>query len=101
MAKKKPSVNGENGRDPRGRFTRGNAGGPGNPHAKRVAEFRNALLERVKTTDVEEVIDELMKLAKGGDIIAIREFLNRVIGKSVAMDLLQRIEALEQSKDQS
>lgn len=57
-----------------------------------------ALLDKVQTSDVEEVIEKLMSLAKGGDIVAIKEFLNRVIGKSVAMDLLQRIEALEQGR---
>ena len=31
---------GDNGRDARGRFAPGNAGGPGNPFARRVAELR-------------------------------------------------------------
>jgi len=29
------------GRDARGRFTKGNPGGPGNPHARRVAALRD------------------------------------------------------------
>ncbi len=32
----KPTRNGSDGRDERGRFAPGNSGGPGNPHAKQT-----------------------------------------------------------------
>jgi hypothetical protein len=75
----KPSTN---GRTPRGQFAKGNPGGPGNPHAKRVAWLREALLEAVSEDDLRAIARTLVKKAKGGDLPAIRELLNRVIGKA-------------------
>ena len=71
-----------NGRTPRGQFAKGNPGGPGNPHAKRVAWLRAALLEAVSKDDLRAIARTLVKKAKGGDLPAIRELLNRVIGKA-------------------
>jgi len=70
-----------NGRTPRGQFAKGNPGGPGNPHAKRVAGLRQALLEAVSEDDLRAIAKTLVKKAKGGDLPAIRELLNRVLGK--------------------
>ena|SRR5688572_8527666 len=77
-----PSPNGENGRDGNGRFTRGNAGGPGNPFAKRVAHLRSLLMEHVTDADVRAIVSALVARAKKGDIAAAREVLDRTIGKS-------------------
>jgi hypothetical protein len=41
-----------NGRTALGRFAKGNAGGPGNPHAKRVTALREALLAAVTDADI-------------------------------------------------
>jgi hypothetical protein len=71
-----------NGRTLRGQFAKGNPGGPGNPHAKRVAWLRVALLEAVSEDDLRAIAMTLVKKAKGGDLPAIRELLNRVIGKA-------------------
>ena len=90
-----PSPNGANGRDRSGRFAAGNPGGPGNPQAKHVAALRGALLRSVKAVDVEAIIAKLVEAAKTGDTVAAREILDRTIGKPVATDLLQRVEALE------
>ena len=62
-------------------FTRDH-GAPGNPHAKRVAWLREALLEAVSEDDLRAIARTLVKKAKGGDLPAIKELLNRVIGKS-------------------
>ena len=35
-----PKANPDNGRDANGKFAKGNAGGPGNPYNRRVAELR-------------------------------------------------------------
>lgn len=91
-----PTPNGHNGRAPNGRFAAGNAGGPGNPQAKRVAALRKALLKSVKPADVEAIIAKLVEAAKAGDTVAAREILDRTIGKPVQTDLLQRVEQLEQ-----
>lgn len=76
-----PSTNGANGRDANGRFTKGNAGGPGNPHARRSAELRQAMLEAVSPDDIAEIMQRLVQMAKEGDVAAIREVLNRVVGR--------------------
>lgn len=75
-----------NGRTAKGHFAKGNPGGPGNPHAKRVAGLRQALLEAVSEDDLRAIAKTLVKKAKGGDLPAIRELLNRVIGKATDDD---------------
>ena len=91
-----PTGNGDNGgRDEHGRFTTGNPGGPGNPHAQKVARLRSALLAAVTEDDIREVIEALVKKAKGGDIVAARILFDRVLGPPIAQDILQRLDALE------
>jgi hypothetical protein len=80
----KPSTNGTNGRDSGGRFAKGNAGGPGNPHARRVARLRSALLRAVTPADLKAVLAALVKKAKRGDVAAARELLDRLFGKGTA-----------------
>ena len=74
--------NGDKGRGSDGRFLAGNAGGHGNPHAKKVAALREALLAAVSTEDIREMVAILVKQAKDGDVMAAREVLDRVLGKS-------------------
>jgi hypothetical protein len=76
------SANGANGRDGSGRFAKGNPGGPGNPHARRVSELRSALLGRISDQDIGQIVDTLLTKAKEGDLPAIREVLDRALGKS-------------------
>ncbi len=71
-----------NGRTARGRFARGNPGGPGNPHAKRVAALREALLSSINTKDMHDIAKALVSRAKTGEVAAIRELLDRLLGKS-------------------
>ncbi|MFN0012096.1 MAG: hypothetical protein ACKVS8_10685 [Phycisphaerales bacterium] len=84
-----------NGRDGSGRFAPGNTGGPGNPHAASVARLRAAMLGAVEAGDVADVVKALVALAKGGNVAAAREVLDRTLGKAEALDLLARLEALE------
>ena len=78
-----PSTNGSNGGDrgPAGRFTAGNAGGPGNPHAKRIAKLRSLLVEAVNDDDLRAIISKLVEQAKAGDDAARRELLDRLLGR--------------------
>ncbi len=76
-----PSPNGSNGRDLAGRFAVGNPGGPGNPHASRVAALRAVLLDAVTDDDLRAIIAKLVTMAKGGDVAAGRELLDRLLGK--------------------
>ncbi len=97
----KPSPNGLNGRDGRGRFAQGNAGGPGNPHAGKVAKLRSALLAAITEDDVREIVERLVRLAKEGDLAAIRELFLRTIGRPLEPDILDRLERLEAIVPQS
>ena len=81
LSENEPSPNGDNGRDGRGRFGQGNRFGKGNPYAQRVAELRSLILEAVTDADLREIVRILVERAKGGDITAIREVLNRLVGK--------------------
>jgi len=91
-----PSTNGDNGRQAGGRFAQGNAGGPGNPHAKRVAKLRTALFKAVSPDDLKAVVAALLKSAKGGDVAAARELLQRLLGPPEALDFVERLEGMEQ-----
>ncbi len=91
----KPSPNGPNGRDGRGRFAQGNSGGPGNPHAGKVAKLRSALLAAVTEEDVRQIVERLVQLAKDGDLAAVRELFLRTIGRPLEPDILERLERLE------
>ena len=71
-----------NGRDGKGRFTVGNAGGPGNPYATQVAERRRQLLEAVTEDDWREIVRRLIEDAKAGDKAARAELFDRVLGKA-------------------
>lgn len=83
-----PSPNGGNGdaRDAGGRFAPGWKGGPGNPHAARVAKLRAALLEAITPAKIKAAVKALIREAEGGNIQAIRELLDRSIGRPVPAD---------------
>jgi hypothetical protein len=79
-----PAPAADNGRDARGRFTAGNAGGPGNPFARRVAELRKVLLGTVTDDELRIVAGQLMVKAKFGDLAAIKLLFQYVLGKPAA-----------------
>jgi hypothetical protein len=91
-----PSTTEPNGRGGNGRFTPGNKHARGNPHAKRVARLRSALLKAVSPADLREVVVALLSAAKAGDVAAARELLQRLLGPPEAADLIQRMDELEQ-----
>jgi hypothetical protein len=76
-----PSANGANGRDQRGRFAKGNPGGPGNPFARRTAHLRRVLSMAVTEEDVEAIAKRLLEQAKAGDVAAARLLLRYAIGQ--------------------
>lgn len=77
-----PTHNGDNGRDTRGRFLPGNPGGDGNPHAAAVNRFRAAMMATVTEADVKAVITKLVQAAKAGEPWAVKELLDRIIGRA-------------------
>lgn len=92
-----PSTNGANGsdRDEKGRFTKGNPGGPGNPHVARVGLWRAALLDAVEPTDIEAVITTLVERAKAGEAWAVRELLDRCLGRPENAETFKSREVME------
>jgi hypothetical protein len=76
-----PQGTAPNGRHANGKFAVGNKAGKGNPLMRRMQNLRCALLRHVKKEDLLEVVDALLEKAKGGDLAAIRELLNRLIGR--------------------
>lgn len=71
------------GRDTRtGRFLPGNRAGRGNPQARRVAALRATLLRAVTREDRAAAVQALIDKAKDGDVAAIREVLDRCIGRA-------------------
>ena len=92
----KPSRNGTDGRDERGRFAPGNSGGPGNPHAKQTGKLRSAMLKAVTEKDMRDVVMKLVELAKSGNVPAAREVLDRCLGRPVEADLIERLDQVEE-----
>ncbi len=62
-----------------------------------MAALRSALLDAVTPEDIADAVRALIERAKAGDVAAIRELLDRCIGKPQETDLFERIEALEAS----
>jgi hypothetical protein len=69
------------GRDPRGRFTANNKGGPGNPFARRVAALRQTLLDAVTPEDLQAIVARLVEAARQSDVAAARLVLSYTVGK--------------------
>jgi len=92
-----PSTHGTNGgRDNTGRFAPGNKLGQGNPLAGRAAKIRAALFKAVNAKDMAAIVGKLVEKAKTGDLAAIRLLLDRTLGPAVEIDILARLEALEE-----
>lgn len=91
-----PSTHGADGRDGRGRFTAGNNLGRGNPLAGRAARIRAAILDELSPEDARAIARKLIEMCKAGDLAAIKELLDRAIGKPAQADVLERLEAIEQ-----
>jgi hypothetical protein len=76
-----PGATAATGRDSQGRFTKGNPGGPGNPFYRRQAHLKRVLLEAITDEDVRSVVQVLLGLARGGDLVAIKLYLQYAAGK--------------------
>jgi hypothetical protein len=97
-----PSPNGPQtvrGRDPRGRFAKGNGGGPGNPYASEVGKRRARLIKAIRGKDVDQavrVMRDVMANGKDSDrLAAAKLLLDRALGPIVEADLVERLEQLE------
>ncbi|MCB9229298.1 MAG: hypothetical protein H6618_06780 [Deltaproteobacteria bacterium] len=80
-----PSTNGLH-RDQKGRFLRGNAGGPGNPHVAKVAKLRQAFLSAVSEDDIKKIVRAMVKAAASGDVGAARYLTSYLIGQPAELE---------------
>lgn len=97
-----PTPNGpQTGRDPSGRFSKGNSGGPGNPYAAEVGKRRARLMKAIKDKDIDQavkVLREVMTSGKDSDrLTAAKLLLDRALGPIVEADLVDRLEQLERT----
>lgn len=78
-----PSGNGTNGKDPKtGKFLPGNKlGTGGDPYAARKTQFRTVLMEAFTPAEMLKVANALLKAARKGEPWAVRELLDRMLGK--------------------
>src|SRR5438105_853177 len=73
------------GRDRKGRFGKGNQGGPGNPFARQTARLRQLLLESVSEDDLRAIIATVKEKALEGDLGAVKLLLSYTVGKPLPM----------------
>ena len=76
-----PTAQQPQGRDAKGRFTTGNAGGPGNPFGRRLADMRKAVMNAISVDDIEALLRKLLEMAMAGDIAAAKLVLQYAVGK--------------------
>jgi hypothetical protein len=69
------------GRETNSRFAEGNPGGPGNPFYRRQAHLKRQLLNCVTDEEVQAVMRVLVGLAHGGNLAAIKLYLEYAVGK--------------------
>lgn len=96
----KPSQNGNAdpaaGKDPTsGKFVRGNRLGRGNAVPRRAATFRAELYRCVTRDDFRAVVGVLVEQAKKGRAWAVKEFMERILGKPIEPDVLLKLEQVE------
>lgn len=69
------------GRDGKGRFAKGNPGGPGNPTLVRLGQMRAAVREAITPDDLQNVLRGLRDKATKGDSQAASVLLVHVLGR--------------------
>src|SRR5437763_12313986 len=71
----------DSGRDESGRFTQGNAGGPGNPFARESARILQCFRSSFSDQDLQAMLRKLYEVAMTGDVSAMKLILAYQIGK--------------------
>ena len=60
-----------------------------------MGRWRATLASSVTEADIADVVRALVKAAKAGESWAVRELLDRTLGRPLEADLIERLEALE------
>lgn len=85
--------NGKNGandhRGADGRWLLGNAGGPGRKVLNRALQIRIIAQENATDDNVRSVMNKLLQMALEGDVRAANEWLTRVCGKPMEVELTE------------
>ena len=84
-----------NGHDARGRFAKGNPGGPGNPFARQVAALRKVILNRLTEEDLLAITEALLAKAKEGSVGAAKLLLAYALGKPASAPDPDRLDGQE------
>jgi hypothetical protein len=69
------------GRNRNGTFKKGNAGGPGNPFGRRLAELRRIVLSAVTEEQMRRATEILIEKALGGELAALKMLFQYTLGK--------------------
>ncbi len=69
-------------RDTKGRFTKNNPGGPGNPYARKIAALRQSLIKHLGPRELYEIVRLLVGQAMCGNIESTKVLFQYVIGKA-------------------
>jgi hypothetical protein len=76
-----PAKSASDQRDPRGRFTEGNAGGPGNPHARHCARMLEMFRNSITDDEMFALCRVLFERAITGDMSALKMIWQYKLGK--------------------
>jgi hypothetical protein len=68
-------------KNPKG-FQKGNKHGKGNPHCKKVADYREAFLSVVTPEAMRDIVQVLIDKAKEGEDWAVKYAIDRALGKA-------------------
>src|SRR5690606_7773429 len=82
-------------RDERGRFTKGNSWGHGNPFARQTAQLRKAFVSMLTPQDMMDVAAAMLIKAKAGDVAAARLLSAYSIGRPGPAEDPDRLDANE------
>ena len=91
-----------NGHDAKGRWAKGNPGGPGNPFARQVAKLRKVIINRLTEEDLLAITEALLAKAKEGSVGAAKLLLAYALGKPASAPDPDRLDGqeLKHFKDQ-
>jgi len=92
---KTPSETVKNGWDNWGRFGKGNQAARGNSVPRKAAQFSAKLFSAVSLADFSAIVRATIADAKKGDRYAHKLLFDSLIGPSIQIDLLEKMEQLE------
>jgi hypothetical protein len=88
-----PTPNAPTGRTNKGRFAKGNPGGPGNPLGVHYARLTAAVVQAVTPQQVAEIMAKLHQMACEGDVQAAKVVLDWCVKKPAAEVEIQHKDA--------